>query len=184
MTATFVYFLKPVGMGGPIKIGCSADPKTRVATLMGWSPFPLEIIGAVPGDFVHEARLLRQFRAHRLHGEWFSPAPELASFIADVCRDGRLPFHAPGIGGGRHDRLLGLPTILRRHRISRARFATQAGVHPATVGNWCGLRGSRSSAGRTLVALAELGVHCELPDLLTAAIRPAPSEAAPQREAV
>jgi len=86
-----VYFIKPVGADGPIKIGHSIHPTRRLASLKPASPLPLEIICTAPGGVVDETRLHRQFEGHRLHFEWFSPAPELLMLIAVVRETGALP---------------------------------------------------------------------------------------------
>jgi hypothetical protein len=57
----YVYFIKPVGMDGPIKIGCSNIPEHRLVSLSMWSPFPLEIIGKTPGNLKDEGFLHRCF---------------------------------------------------------------------------------------------------------------------------
>ena len=44
---TYVYFIKPIGMDGPIKIGCSVSPDRRRETLEWWCPFPLEILAEI-----------------------------------------------------------------------------------------------------------------------------------------
>lgn len=54
--ASFVYFVKPVGQDGPVKIGFSETPIDRLSTLMTWSPIPLEIAIAIPGDRELEGR--------------------------------------------------------------------------------------------------------------------------------
>ena len=46
----YVYFIKPVGMEGPIKIGCSIMPTERLEGLAVWSPFPLEIVAAIQAE--------------------------------------------------------------------------------------------------------------------------------------
>lgn len=78
----FVYFMRPVGMAGPIKIGNSWRPERRLRELMLWSPFPLEIIHTVPGDKVLERNLQNCFADCHSHAEWFFPAPRLLSAIA------------------------------------------------------------------------------------------------------
>lgn len=86
----FVYFLRPVGMDGPIKIGCSATPHGRLATYMSWSPLDLEIVAQVPGDLELEAKLhSRFFNAHR-RNEWFEPVPDLVALIDALRRGGSL----------------------------------------------------------------------------------------------
>lgn len=34
----FIYFLRPIGWDGPVKIGCSNYPMLRLNALMAWSP--------------------------------------------------------------------------------------------------------------------------------------------------
>lgn len=58
----FVYFLKPVGMDGPIKIGCSEYPQRRLLNLMAWSPFPLELLAQIDGDESVERRFHAAFQ--------------------------------------------------------------------------------------------------------------------------
>jgi hypothetical protein len=79
-----VYFIKPIGMDGPIKIGFSQNPKHRLEQLMVWSPFPLEIAAAMPGTWHDEQELHKRFASTRLHKEWFSASPELLEYIATV----------------------------------------------------------------------------------------------------
>src|SRR3546814_12747101 len=38
-----VYFIRPIGQAGPVKIGCSVGPNKRRPELETWSPVPLEI---------------------------------------------------------------------------------------------------------------------------------------------
>lgn len=85
MTARFVYFLRPVGMDGPIKIGCSERPESRLATLMSWSPFRLEIITTVDGDFDLEQNIHQCFADLSTHGEWFRPEPRLTEAIRKIA---------------------------------------------------------------------------------------------------
>lgn len=76
-----VYFLRPVGMKGPIKIGYSDQPKRRLKEMMMWSPIPLELFAVVPGDRGLEGSLHRAFRDAKSHWEWFRPIPELIEAI-------------------------------------------------------------------------------------------------------
>ena len=74
---TRVYFIKPIGMEGPIKIGCSFSPTARRETLETWSPFALEIVAEIEGEF----RLERQFHAlfsdSHQRREWFTATPAI-----------------------------------------------------------------------------------------------------------
>lgn len=77
----YVYFIKPRDLSGPIKVGHSVSPPVRMAQIEVWSPFVLEIIGAIPGDLRIEGGLHALFREHHAHGEWFHPAPTVLSVI-------------------------------------------------------------------------------------------------------
>jgi hypothetical protein len=79
-----VYFIKPIGMDGPIKIGCSQSPDGRRCTLESWSPFALEVIAEIDGDFAVERKFHKAF--HHLHQrrEWFASAPDLLAVIAAI----------------------------------------------------------------------------------------------------
>lgn len=80
----FIYFLRPMSMAGPIKIGCSQMPDNRLLSLSTWSPFPLEIIAKVEGGFALEKRLHNRFSASLSHREWFHPTPDLLAAIASI----------------------------------------------------------------------------------------------------
>jgi len=86
----YVYFAKPIGLDGPIKIGCSDAPAERLLTLAVWSPWPLEIVGYVPGDFSDENFLHRCFAGNHSHREWFHSTPNLREAITRILADGNL----------------------------------------------------------------------------------------------
>lgn len=81
---SYVYFIKPVGMDGPIKIGCSNTPETRLIALAAWSPFPLEIIGRTRGTQKDEAFLHSCFSDLHTHHEWFHFSPALRETINKI----------------------------------------------------------------------------------------------------
>lgn len=81
---TSVYFFRPVGMDGPIKIGCSAEPEKRLATYSPMSPYALEMIGTFPGSSRDENYLHRAFASAHSHREWFHSTPLLRRVIALV----------------------------------------------------------------------------------------------------
>lgn len=85
-----VYFMKPIGHDGPIKIGCSSVPYGRLADLAVWSPFPLEIVATASGSYSDEAFLHRCFADTRAHGEWFHFSARLAQTVAEIARTGTL----------------------------------------------------------------------------------------------
>lgn len=80
----FVYFLRPVGMAGPIKIGCSSAPWTRMNHYNMYSPVPLELVAAVRGPQSVEFRFHLMFDADRMHHEWFRHSPELQAVMDAV----------------------------------------------------------------------------------------------------
>ena len=82
-----VYFMRPVGMPGPIKIGCSSVPLSRVEVLSVWSPFPLEIAVAISGSWALEQALHSVFAECHSHREWFFATPKLLRLI-DALKSG------------------------------------------------------------------------------------------------
>lgn len=84
-----IYFIRPIGMRGPIKIGCSYSPDRRRSTLETWSPFPLEIVAEMPGCMDDERRLHSLFRAQHKSREWFDWTPELQR-VVDAVAAGRF----------------------------------------------------------------------------------------------
>jgi hypothetical protein len=86
-----VYFLRPVGQLGPVKIGCSKLPDLRLETLTTWSPVRLELICSVPGTHKDERTLHGMFRKHHVHGEWFGASKELLALIDHCALNGELP---------------------------------------------------------------------------------------------
>lgn len=84
MTISRVYFLRPVGMDGPIKIGYSTDVEGRLKSYSHLSPFPLEIAATTPGDFELEQRLHRAFADDHSHHEWFRAGSALLGVIAAI----------------------------------------------------------------------------------------------------
>jgi len=64
-----------------VKIGRAIDPLSRLATLQGASPLPLELVRAVTGPVGLESALHTRFAKARTHGEWFEPTVELIDFV-------------------------------------------------------------------------------------------------------
>lgn len=86
-----VYFLKPIGMDGPIKIGCSGTPERRLKSLDIWSPFPLELLCSAPGENDSERAAHWHCRDARLHGEWFTASATVLDLVKHVRENGVLP---------------------------------------------------------------------------------------------
>lgn len=83
----YIYFLKPQGLDGPIKIGCSYRPVSRLLALSQWSPFLLEVIAVAPGGFDTERALHERFADELLHHEWFHASPRLSAVCAALKRN-------------------------------------------------------------------------------------------------
>lgn len=79
-----VYFMRPVGQLGPIKIGCSAYVEERLTQVATWSPIPLEIIHMQEGDHTLERNLHRCFADYHSHLEWFHPGDRLLAAISKL----------------------------------------------------------------------------------------------------
>lgn len=76
-----VYFIRAIGMQGPIKIGCSFSPTGRRKALEAWSPLPLEIIAEIEGGHDIERRFHQRFLASHKAYEWFHWTQELQDTI-------------------------------------------------------------------------------------------------------
>lgn len=77
------YFIQGVD-GGPIKIGRSVDPLSRLSSLQTGSPVVLKMLATVPGELLPEEALHKAFADLRTHGEWFSADPQLLSLIESL----------------------------------------------------------------------------------------------------
>lgn len=108
-----IYFIRPVGMDGPIKIGCTMSLDYRIDTLETWSPFKLEVIALLDGDTYLERNIHECFSDFHSHKEWFHPGERLLDFIEKI-RDG-VPAHEA--------------TNLR-HRLGPIR---RIGIHPRKI---------------------------------------------------
>ncbi len=76
-----IYFIQS-GNNGPIKIGYTENGiERRLAELQTASPYKLNLICYIEGSSVVERELHNEFDAYKTTGEWFTPSPELNSFI-------------------------------------------------------------------------------------------------------
>lgn len=118
---SFVYFLRPIGQAGPIKIGHSMVPWERLRSYLNWSPIPLELVAMTPGGDELEHRLHAAFTHLHSHGEWFKAGPELTSVIETVLT-------------GQFD-ATGLPAARRLHKRSpRSRESIESSQAKRDVG--------------------------------------------------
>ena len=79
-----VYFLRPKGMVGPIRIGASCEPQKRLQSYNTCSPFPLELLLTIPGGWPLETNIHQVFASAHSHGEWFFATSELLKAIAEM----------------------------------------------------------------------------------------------------
>lgn len=97
MSADYIYFMRPVGEAGPIKIGYSRLPDHRLKQYQQWSPQPLEIVARLP--VYRPENRHRRSRAHvqiiergfherylpwHLHHEWFFANQLIEADIAAI----------------------------------------------------------------------------------------------------
>jgi hypothetical protein len=82
----YIYFIQAPDCG-PVKIGFTTDhPKRRLTQLQTGSPVELTLRAMIRGTHKDELSLHAQFAANRLHGEWFTPHPDMPL----VCCDGEI----------------------------------------------------------------------------------------------
>ena len=77
----FVYFIRPIGMEGPVKIGHSLDPSSRLEQLAAASPLQLEIAAIVEGNRALERNIQDCFADLHSHYEWFRADSRLSDAI-------------------------------------------------------------------------------------------------------
>lgn len=77
----WVYFIQ-AGDSGPIKIGSSNSPTTRLSELQIGSALDLRLLRQLPGTADDERALHARFAAHRIRGEWFEPSPEVLEEVS------------------------------------------------------------------------------------------------------
>lgn len=86
-----IYFVRPVGAPGPIKIGSSTTPKNRLNFLLNWSPVDLELVCAAPGIRGVERAIKLRFGDHYIRNEWYEPCAGIVAILEEVQQTGRLP---------------------------------------------------------------------------------------------
>lgn len=86
----FVYFVRAKEWGS-IKIGWSAKPTLRFATLASGSLIELELMGAVPATSADEKAVQNKFIGQIIRNEWFASSPELLALIHKALATGALP---------------------------------------------------------------------------------------------
>lgn len=81
---SYIYFIRPIGQPGPVKIGCSRAPRRRLEEIARWSPIDLEIVATIPGGHKLEHNLHDCFANDYLRFEWFAASDKLTNLIEDL----------------------------------------------------------------------------------------------------
>lgn len=83
----FVYFIQQAN-GGPIKIGCAADPGARLAQIQTANPNDVVILAVCRGSRAAERAVQEHFADARIirnrSSEWFEATPDLLTMIAKL----------------------------------------------------------------------------------------------------
>lgn len=87
------YFIQK-GKDGPIKIGFTLDKATRLKSLRTLHGKECKWLAERFGGRIREEVYHAQFAAHRLHGEWFAPHPDILAEIASI-NNGEKPERPP-----------------------------------------------------------------------------------------
>lgn len=80
---SLVYFAEAEG-AARVRIGVAVDPAARVAALQTGSPYPIRLMGTIPGGREVEASLHKRLRDYHLGGEWFFLAKPVGALIAQL----------------------------------------------------------------------------------------------------
>ena len=83
-----IYFLHD---GECIKIGYSANPRSRVSSLQTACSRLVRLLGTISGSEEDEKRLHERFAHLRVRGEWFRAHSELTEFIKSRCGYAHVP---------------------------------------------------------------------------------------------
>ena len=75
-----IYFVQ-AGDDGPIKIGTSNNPESRIDSLQTANPNKLKILHIGPGKRTREKAIQRHFHHLSISGEWYCPEEDLLNFI-------------------------------------------------------------------------------------------------------
>ena len=81
-----VYFIKAENR---LKIGYAEDPSKRIPSIQTSSPFQLEVLLIIDGDYSVESDLHKRFQDFRVSGEWFEFNDEIKSFIDEHLENDR-----------------------------------------------------------------------------------------------
>ena len=75
-----IYFLKA---DKRIKIGYANDPSLRIPSIQTSSPYELEVLLIIEGNYDTENELHKKFQKYRASGEWFEYSEKLKLYIKE-----------------------------------------------------------------------------------------------------
>ena len=75
-----IYFLKA---DNKVKIGYADDPSKRIPSIQTSSPFELEVLLIIDGNYDKESELHKRFQKLRKSGEWFDLKEPIQTFIKE-----------------------------------------------------------------------------------------------------
>jgi hypothetical protein len=100
-TVYFARCLTPFGTPmGAIKIGCSYGHEDRLRAVAANQPYSLQLIGAVPGEYVTEAMVHLYLKRHRISGEFFHENRYVMKFVESAVERGTAFQFINDVGAG------------------------------------------------------------------------------------
>lgn len=123
-----IYFLKA---NSRVKIGYTDDPIKRISSIQVSSPFPLEVLLIIDGNYEKEKDLHLTFNELRTSGEWFELGEALKRFIHE-----NLPFDRRYEFGFIKDDFAGNDQILRlrlKHNLSLRELGEKLNISAQSV---------------------------------------------------
>jgi hypothetical protein len=97
---SFVYVVQAGGPAGPVKIGWTADLKSRLATLATDNAAPISVLVVAPATMATEKALHAHFAPHRIRGVWYRPTSELIGFARSLAEADLAQGLARSVGHG------------------------------------------------------------------------------------
>ena len=131
-----VYFIQH-GEGGPIKIGMTKDPASRLKMFQAANPIPLVLLASAADRGGDEHLAHRLFREHRISGEWYHPASEILALVARIRRGEGFPWEpkSPRSGRAAVPASVALAAYLSAGATIDA-LASALGIVPTEVRSW------------------------------------------------
>lgn len=108
-----IYFLKA---NNRVKIGYANDPSKRIPTIQTSSPYDLEVLLIVDGNYDKERELHVKFQEYRESGEWFDLSEPIKHFITvNSQADRRYEFGFVNEDFAGNEQIF---TLRKRHKLS------------------------------------------------------------------